>query len=103
LNIQDAYAALYTGALFIISLLLVLTFFRALKGPRIADRILSLNMIGTQVITMICLLALLLHEGYLTDIALIYAMISFLSVIVLCKVYLGVYLERKSRKAEKHE
>jgi multicomponent Na+:H+ antiporter subunit F len=52
---------------------------------------------------MICLLALLLHEGYLTDIALIYAMISFLSVIVLCKVYLGVYLERKSRKAEKHE
>ena len=31
----------------------------------------------------------------LADIALIYAMISFLSVVVLCKVYTGIYRERK--------
>ena len=36
-----------------------------------------------------------LGEAYLADIALIYAMISFLSVVVLCKVYTGIYRERK--------
>ena len=31
---------------------------------------------------------------------LIYAMISFLGVVVLCKVYTGVYLQRKHMKAD---
>ena len=43
----------------------------------------------------------MLREGYLADICLIYAMISFLAVIVLTKVYMGVYTE--SRKAEKRD
>ena len=34
-------------------------------------------------------------EGYLADICLIYAMISFLAVVVLCRVYISVYLGRK--------
>ena len=37
------------------------------------------------------------------DVALIYAMISFLAVIVLTKIYLGVYLERTERRAKKLE
>ena len=37
-------------------------------------------------------------EAYLADIALIYAMISFLSVVVLCKVYTGIYRERQHEK-----
>ena len=39
-----------------------------------------------------------LGEAYLADIALIYAMISFLSVVVLCKVYTGIYRERQHEK-----
>ena len=34
------------------------------------------------------------------DVCLIYAMISFLGVVVLCKVYTGVYLQRKHMKAD---
>ena len=34
------------------------------------------------------------------DICIIYAMISFLAVIVLTKVYMGVYRERKAREKE---
>ena len=40
-------------------------------------------------------LHIILHEGYLVDICIIYALISFLTVIVLTKVYMGVYLEKK--------
>ena len=51
---------------------------------------------------MISILAMKMKEGYLIDICLIYAMISFLSVIVITKVYMGVYREKKMRKKEEH-
>jgi multicomponent Na+:H+ antiporter subunit F len=35
-----------------------------------------------------------MNEGYLVDICIIYAMISFLAVTLLTKVYMGVYAER---------
>ena len=43
----------------------------------------------------LALTVLLLGEGYLADIALVYAMLSFLAVILLSKVYTGIYQERK--------
>ena len=63
-------------------------------GPRVADRVIAVNMMGTVVMVMISILALLLKEGYLMDICLIYACISFLAVVVITKVYLGVFAER---------
>ena len=49
---------------------------------------------------MVAVLSVYLEENYLVDVCLIYAMISFLGVVVLCKVYTGVYLQRKNRKAD---
>ena len=51
----------------------------------------------------ISILALYLQEGYLVDICLIYAMISFLAVVVLTKVYTGVYLEKKDQERKRQE
>ena len=56
---------------------------------------------------MLIFLALQMGEGYLVDICLIYAMISFLAVVVLTKVYTGVYREKmdhgRKRKALERE
>ena len=65
-----------------------------------ADRIVAINMMGTQTLAIIAILAVMKQEGYLVDICLIYAMTSFLAVIVLCKVYMGVYRQRKEGKNE---
>ena len=46
-------------------------------------------------IAIIAVLSLKMQEGYLADVSLIYAMLSFLAVVVLTKVYMGVYLARK--------
>ena len=81
--------------LIFLALCLVLCLVRAIIGPKIADRIVAANMSGTIVIVMIGVLATYLGEGYLADICIIYALISFLTVIVLTKVYMGVYLEKK--------
>ena len=46
----------------------------------------------------ICVLAFLMNEGYLVDIAMIYTMLSFLAVVLLTKIYMGVYREKRRRR-----
>lgn len=92
----------YMGALIILAVMLMLCLLRAVLGPRVADRIVAVNMMGTMVMVMIAILAVKMEEGYLVDICLIYAMVSFLAVIVITKVYMGVYRERnRIRRKEK--
>ncbi len=89
---------LFFGILSVLAILLILCLIRAVIGPSIADRLVAVNMTGTMVMVMIALLAVVKNEGYLVDICLIYAMISFLSVVVLSRIYTGSYLERKAAK-----
>lgn len=85
---------MYIAILIILAIMLFACLIRAVKGPRVADRIVAVNMMGTMVMVMIAVLSLLLKEGFLVDICLIYAMVSFLAVIVITKVYMGVYEEK---------
>lgn len=87
----------------ILTIMLMLCLIRAVIGPRIADRLVSVNMMGTMIMCIIVILGVVMNEGYLADIALIYAMISFLAVVVLTKVYTGVYLEQKDKKNKKQK
>lgn len=87
-------------AVIILSILLLLCLLRAIIGPQIADRIVSVNMMGTIVMVIIAILAVLLNEGYLADISLIYAMISFLAVVLLTKIYTGIMNQKNSEREE---
>ena len=98
--LEMAYRTVFIGALIFLAIMVFLCLIRAVMGPRVADRIVAVNMMGTMVMVIIAILALLLKEGYLVDICLIYAMISFLAVIVLTKVYMGVHKENTSAKEE---
>ena len=99
-SLQEAYDIFFTAVLIVLAVMVVLCLIRAIIGPKIADRIISVNMMGTMVIVTIAILARMLEEGYLVDICIIYAMISFLAVIVLTKVYMGVYLEKHRKENE---
>lgn len=86
--------------LIILGIMLILCLFRAILGPRVADRVVAVNMMGTMVMVIIAILAYILQEAYLIDICILYAMISFLAVIVLTKIYTGVYREKKDLQRE---
>lgn len=101
-GLEGAYHAFFVADLIFLAIMMVLCLIRAIIGPKVADRIVSVNMMGTMVMVIIGILALMLEEGYLADICLIYAMISFLAVIVLTKVYMGVYLEKKEEEEKKN-
>ena len=89
-----------TVVLVVLGILCFFCLVRSVKGPRIADRIVAVNMIGTMTMMSIAVLTVKLKEGVLADVALIYAMISFLGVVLFCKVYTGVYLQRKHMLAD---
>lgn len=103
MTVELAYQYFYIGVLIILALFLCVVFVRVIKGPLMADRVVGINSIGTLVIMIICVLSKYLKEDYLLDVALIYALISFLAVVVLTKIYSGVYKNRieeaKKKKA----
>lgn len=101
--LEQAYEVLFVVALIVLAIFLVLSLIRAIIGPRVTDRIVAINMMGTLTLAIIAILAIMKQEGYLVDICLIYAMTSFLAVIVLCKVYMGVYRQRKEGKEVEEE
>lgn len=93
------FNTLAIACMLIMSVLFMCALLRAVKGPRVTDRLVAVNMIGTMTIAIIAILAEVLGEGGLIDICLIYAMISFLAIVVLTKVYMGVYRQRVIREA----
>ena len=97
-DVMSAQDVLLTGIMFLYAGLVVLVLIRAVSGPRIADRLMAINMIGTIGIFLMAVTAVKLNEEYLLDICVIYAMISFLSVAILTKVYMGVHLENEMKR-----
>ena len=98
---DNLYTLLMQVVLVVLGLCLFVCLFRAVRGPSTSDRIVAINMTGTFVITIILFLALLLKEDYLVDIALIYAMLSFLAVVLLCRIYIGVHRAKKEREEKR--
>ena len=95
MSVEQAYHGLGVVAMAVLMVLAILCLVRCIRGPRVSDRVLAVNMVGTLTIIMVGVMVVMLGEGYLADVALVYAMISFLAVVVLCKVYTGIYRERR--------
>ena len=92
---ETVYHGFLLTCMIVTAALIILGLIRAVLGPRLTDRVTAVNMIGTMTIVEIAMFALYLRESYLFDVCLIYAMISFLAVVILTKIYGGAYQERK--------
>lgn len=93
--LEQAYTILYTSALVLLAVALIVALIRAIRGPRTADRLMGINMAGTLTILSVLLLSRLLKQDWLLDVALIYAMISFIAVVVLTRIFVTVHMEKK--------
>ncbi len=67
----------------LVTMALALT--RALKGPDVFDRILGVNTFGTATVLFIAVLGFLTGRPDFLDLALVYALINFISVIAVLK------------------
>ncbi|MDP1519679.1 monovalent cation/H+ antiporter complex subunit F [Porticoccus litoralis] len=60
---------------------MVMALVRAMLGPTIYDRILAVNVFGTKTVLLIAVVGFLFGRPDFLDIALVYALINFISVI----------------------
>ena len=70
--------------------ILVVMFFlllRAALGPTVFDRILAINIFGTATVLLIALFGFLTSRPDFMDIALLYALINFISTIAVLKLF----------------
>ncbi len=75
----------------ILGILVLLCLVRAALGPLAADRLVAINTVGTKVIVLLALIAVILGEDFFLDVALVYALINFLDTVAISR-----YLETGS-------
>lgn len=69
------------AAILAILIVMVMAVTRGIMGPTLYDRILAVNMFGTKTVLLISLLGFMMGRPEFLDIAIVYALINFISVI----------------------
>lgn len=75
----------------VLGTLLLVCLFRVLLGPTVPDRVVALDALNTMVIALMVVAGLAFRELIYVDVAIVYAMLSFVSTL-----YVSGYLEGKS-------
>ena len=84
----------------VLSVLLIFSLLRSIKGPRFTDRIVAVNVIGTVSTAAICIISIYVDEGFFVDIALVYALLNFLSVVILSHVVTVEHNKKEKNKKQ---
>ena len=71
---------------------------RGILGPRFTDRVVAVNIIGTKAILLIAALSLFLDKPYLLDVCLIYALMSFMAVVVLAGARMSAHNRKQTAR-----
>lgn len=101
--IDQCYSYLFWGILVLLGIGILFTLYYIIRCHLTVDRIIGLNLIGTIVVIIIAILAVVLQEDYLADIAIVYVVLSFLAVMQLCRIYINLYSRRQFRHGHKEE
>nr|WP_224447240.1 cation:proton antiporter [Haloprofundus salilacus] len=78
-----ADAMLGAAAAFVVFAIVVL--YRVVKGPTMQDRVIAVNVIGSNTVVILALLAAAFGEPGFLDVALVYALLNFLMSIAISK------------------
>ncbi|MCL2699414.1 MAG: monovalent cation/H+ antiporter complex subunit F [Defluviitaleaceae bacterium] len=97
---SQAVNILLLVGMYSLALTMFFCLFFAVTGPRLTDKIIGVNMIVVKSIILIILVGVYLGEGYLIDIALVYALISFLATIVFTRLILQFMLHKSKAKQQ---
>lgn len=93
--------AVLMGTAIAMAVLILMALVRAIIGPRFTDRIVAVNLINTLVVALIALMSVWLEEDFLVDVALVYALLSFLTVVVLSRLVASLPKKKKKAKSGK--
>lgn len=73
------------GATVAFALITLTVVYRLVRGPTMQDRVIALNVIGTNIVVVLALLAVVTDNPSALDIAIVYALLNFLTSIAVSK------------------
>jgi len=76
------------GGMIFLSITIFFCLVFAVRGPKLADKIIAINMIGIKAILLVVIVGIYIGEEYLVDVAMVYALLNFLATVVLTKFML---------------
>jgi multicomponent Na+:H+ antiporter subunit F len=81
-------SSFFLGIAILIALLTAVALYRVARGPTVFDRIISAGLVGTNGIILLVLIGFIYERiDMFVDIALVYALLNFIMVIVLMKYF----------------
>lgn len=90
--------ASYAIAVIALLVIILMALVRAFKGPKVYDRVLAVNMVGTKIVLLIAVYGFLTDRPEFLDLSIFYALINFIGVIAVLK-----FVERIERHADAGE
>ena len=72
--------------------------YRALKGPTIEDRLLTLGIVGSSMLAILVLLAYIFESSIYLDVAMLFVLLNFIVIIVISR-----YLEIHGREVDESD
>ncbi len=66
-------------------LAIIITLYRAIKGPTVYDRILAGNAVGTMTVVVLALMGFVYGRPHFLDLALVYTMMNFIATMAFLK------------------
>ena len=75
----------FLAAAAVLVVLAIAVLYRAVVGPTMQDRVIAVNVLGTNTVVILALLAVALDSESFLDIALVYALLNFLMAVAISK------------------
>lgn len=92
-----------TVSAILLALLMLAALVRVVLGPRYTDRIVGVNVVNSLVVAELAVLSVRMGEDFLLDVALIYALLSFLTVVVVARMMRAREWKTKETKGGGHD
>ena len=96
--IEQAYSILFTVVLICLGIAAFISLIRTITGKTMINRFIGINILTTITIIAICILAILFKEAYLPDVAIVFALLSCIAVMLLCKIYINLFEKKQGGK-----
>ena len=93
--IEQAYSILFTVVLVCLGIAAFISLIRTITGKTMINRFIGINILTTITLIAICILAILFKEAYLPDVAIVFALLSCIAVMLLCKIYINLFEKKQ--------
>jgi len=96
--VEQAYKILFLTVLIGLGVAAFFAMVRSIVAKTMINRFIGINILTTVVVIAISALSVFFKESYLPDVAIVFALLGCIAVMLLCKIYINLFETKKGGK-----